>query len=147
MYGKKSSPAGARAVPWALSLGEERRVREEGTARIAKSHEVDQTRMIATSVERWAAIVAGMKQLADAYNTGAGRVILSVVEQSGQQIVTVAAGGEETASLTAALEGNLICIQSREAGGAPHASDIRLRADRDDDATAAYILKNWMQCL
>lgn len=147
MDGKKSSPAEARAVDWALVLGEERRLRDEGAARTAQSQEEDETRMIATSVERWAAIVAGIKQLADAYNTGAGRVVLSVVEQSGQQTVTVVAGCEGTSSLTAALEGKLICIQARDAGGVPHASDIGLRPDRDDDATAAYILQNWMQHL
>lgn len=147
MHLKKSSPAEARAVHWALALGEERQVRDEGAARTAKSQEEDDTRMIATSADRWAAIVASIRQLADAYNTGAGRVVLSVVEQSGQPTVTVAAGCEGTSSLTAALEGKLICIQARDAGGVPHASEIRLRPDRHDDATAAYILQNWMQRL
>ena len=147
MHGKKSSPAEARAVHWALALGEQRQIRDEGAARTAKSQEEDETRMIATSAERWAAIVAGIRQLADAYNTGAGRVVLSVVQQSGQQTVTVVAGCEGTSSLTAALEGTLICIQARDAGGVPHASEIRLRPDRDDDATAAYVLQNWMQRL
>jgi hypothetical protein len=147
MRGKKSNPAEARAVHWALALGEERQVRDEGAARTAKSQEEDETRMIATSAERWAAIVAGIRQLADAYNTGAGRVVLSVVEQSGQQTVTVAAGCEGTSSLTAALEGKLVCIQARDAGNVPHTAEIRLRPDRDDDATAAYIQQNWMQRL
>ena len=147
MHGKKSSPAEARAAHWALALGEERQVRDEGAARTAKSQEEDETRMIATSAERWAAVVAGIRQLADAYNTGAGRVVLSVVEQSGQQTVTVAAGGDGTPSLTAALEGTLIYIHAGDAGGVPHASEIRLRPDRGDDATAAYILQDWMQRL
>jgi hypothetical protein len=147
MHRKKSSPAEARAVHWALTLGEERQVRDEGAARTAKSQEDDETRTMAASAERWVAIVAGIRQLADAYNTGAGRVVLSVVEQSGQQTVTVAAGCEGTSSLTAVLEGKLICIQARDAGGVPHASEIRLRPDRDDDATAAYVLQNWMQRL
>ena len=147
MRGKNGSPVEARAVHWSLALGEERRVRDACAARTAKSQKEDERRMFATSAERWAAIVAGIRQLADAYNTGAGRVVLSVVEQSGQQTVTVAGGCEGTSSLTAALEGKLICIQARDAGGVPLAAEIRLRPDRDDDATAAYILQNWMQRL
>jgi len=145
--GKNGSPAEARPVHWALALGEDRQVRDDGAARTAKFKEEDETRMIAASAERWGAIVARMKQFADAYNTGAGRVVLSVVEQSGQQTVTVAADGEGTSFVTAALEGQLICIHARDTGGVPHASEFRLRPDRDDDATAAYILQNWMQRL
>jgi hypothetical protein len=144
---QKASPTEARAVDWALALGEERHVRDERAARTVKSQEEDATRMIATSAERWTAIVASIRQLADAYNTGASRVVLSVVEQSGQPTVTVAAGGEGTPSLTAALEGTLICTHGRDAGGVPHVSEIRLRPDRDDAATAAYLLQNWMQRL
>lgn len=147
MRGRKNSPAEARAVHWALALGEERQVRDEAAARTAKAQEDDDTRMIATSAERWAAIVAGIRQLVDAYNTGAGRGVLSVVEQSGQQTIAVAAGGDGTPSLTAALDGTLICIQARDAGGVPHASEIRLRPDRDDAATAAYVVQNWLQRL
>ena len=147
MHGKKSSPAEARPVHWALALGGARQVRDEGAARLAKSRDDDDTRMIAAAAERWGAIVAGIRQLADAYNTGAGRVVLSVVEQSGQQTVAVAAGCEGASSLTAALEGTLICVQAHDSGGVPHDSAIRLRPDRDDRATAAYILQSWMQHL
>src|SRR5688572_32232303 len=115
MRGKNGSPAEARAVPWALALGVERLVRDECVARTAKSQEDDETRMIATSAERWTAIVSCIRQFADAYNTGASRNVLSVVESSGQPTVTVAAGGEGTPSLTAALEGTLICIHARDA--------------------------------
>ena len=145
MHREKMRPDEARG--WALALGEERQVRDEGAARAAKSQQEDETRMIATSAERWAAIVGGIRQLADAYNSGAGRVVLSVVEQSAPQTVTVAASGDGTSSLTAALEGTLICIQARDTGGVPHDSEIRLHPDRDNDATAAYILQDWMQRL
>lgn len=83
----------------------------------------------------------------DTYNTGAQRAILSVVEQSGQSTVTVAAGAEGTPSLTAALEDTLICVQGRDALGVSHDVEVRLRPDRSDDATAAYVLQNWMQHL
>ena len=145
MRGKKNSQVAARGVQWALALGEERQIRDEGAARKVKSDEEDDTQMIATAAWRWAAIVASVKQLTDTYNTGASRVVLDVVEQSGPPIITVAAVGEGAPSLTAMLDGTLICIQARDAGGDRSASEIRLRPDRDDDATAAYILQNWMQ--
>ena len=92
-------------------------------------------------------IVAAIRRLTDAYNAGANRVVLSVVEQSGQATVTVAAGGEAAPYLTAALEDTLICVRARDALGIPHATEFRLRSDCGDDATAAYVLQNWMQHL
>ena len=92
-------------------------------------------------------IVAAIRRLTDAYNAGANRVVLSVVEQSGQPTVTVAAGGEAAPYLTAALEDTLICMHARDAMGIPHANQVRLRSDCGDDATAAYLLQNWMQHL
>lgn len=61
--------------------------------------------------------------------------------------MTVATGGEGTLFLTAALEDTLICIHARHSGGLAHATEIRLRRDRGDDATAAYVLRDWMQRL
>ncbi|HXD21675.1 MAG TPA: hypothetical protein VN654_31935 [Vicinamibacterales bacterium] len=102
--------------------------------------------MTALSAERWTAIVAGIRRLVDAYNAGARRAILSVAEESDEPTVTIAAGGEGP-SLTAALEDTLICVHAREAGGVARVSEVRLRPDRGDDATAAYVLQNWMQRL
>jgi hypothetical protein len=103
--------------------------------------------MTAVSIERWAAIIASMRGLADAYNAGARRLVLSVREQSGPLTVTVATDGDGTPFLTAALEDTLICIHGRDPGGTARATDIRLSPDRDDDATAAYVLRDWMQRL
>jgi hypothetical protein len=103
--------------------------------------------MNALAIERWTAIVVKMRELADAYNAGAKHVVLSVVEQAGQPTVTVAAGGEGTPFLTAALDDTLICVQTCDSGGVARATEIRLRPDRDDDATAAYVLRDWMERL
>jgi hypothetical protein len=135
------------AAQWAHGLGEERYTRDECAARTVKSQEEDAARTSAASVERWPAIVAGIRLLADAYNTGARRAVLNVVEQAGQAAVTITASGDGTASLTAVLEDTLICVHARDAGGVSCASEVRLRPDRGDDATAAYLLQNWMQRL
>lgn len=88
-----------------------------------------------------------MRRLTDAYNTGANRVVLSVIEQSGPPTVTVAASGEGAPHLTVTLEDTLICMRARDALDIPHATEFRLRSDCGDDATAAYFLQNWMQHL
>ena len=141
------SQADTPAMHWAHGLGEERYAREECNTRTAKAEEQEAARALAVSLERWEAIVAGIKRLAAAYNVGARRAILSVIEQSGQPTVTVATDGEGTPALTAALEGTLICLHFRDSSGVAHAAEVRLRPDRDDDATAEYLLQNWMQRL
>jgi hypothetical protein len=96
---------------------------------------------LSTDVTGWRGsvrIVAAIRRLADAYNAGATRAVLRVVEQSEQPTVTVAAGGEGTPYLTATLEDTLICVRARDALGTPHATECRLRSDCGDDATAAY---------
>ena len=141
------SQADIPAMHWARGLGEERYAQEECNTRTAKAEEQEAARALAASLERWEAIVAGIKRLAAAYNVGARRAILSVIEQSGQPTVTVATDGEGAPALTAALEGTLICLHFRDSSGVAHAAEVRLRPDRDDDATAEYILQNWMQRL
>ena len=81
-----------------------------------------------------ALIVAAIRRLTVAYNAGANHVVLSVVEQSGQPTVTVAAGGEGAPCLTATLENTLLCMRARDALGIPHANQFRLRAKRASGA-------------
>jgi hypothetical protein len=138
---------GTPAIGWAQRLGDARRWRDERAGQLARSRETDASQATALSFERWVTIVAAIRRLADAYNAGACRVVLNVVEQSEQPTVTVAAGGEGTPYLTATLEDTFICMRARDALGVPHATDFQLRSDRDDDATAAYLLQNWMQHL
>jgi hypothetical protein len=143
----RSDLVGTRASNWAKRLGQEHDARDGSAARLATSRQEDAAQATAVSFERWVTIVAAIRRLTDAYNAGANRVVLSVVEQSGQPTVTVAAGGEGAPYLTAALEDTLICMHARDALGIPHANQFRLRSDCGDDATAAYLLQNWMQHL
>jgi hypothetical protein len=147
MRGNEDGRPDTQANGWARGLGEERHARDEYAARTAKSRDEEAERMTAVSIERWAAVVASMRRLTDAYNAGARRVVLTVVEQPGQPSVTVAAGGEGAPFLTAALEDTLICIHGRHSDGFAHTAEIRLQPNRSDDATAAYVLRDWMQRL
>jgi hypothetical protein len=137
----------AEAMHWARRLGEQRHTHDECVVRAAKAEEEDATRMNAVSLQRWKGIVAGIRNLTDAYNAGANRAVLSVLDEPGQHAVTIRGGDEHAPYLTAILDRALICSHGRDAGGVAHASELRLRPDRDDDATAAYVLQNWMQHL
>lgn len=146
MEGDRSSRPETAVTQWAHRLGEEHQGRDERAAQTTTSQDEDAARTSAVSAERWPGIVAGIRRLVDAYNAGAGHALLNVEEESDEPTVTIAAGGEGP-SLTAALEDTLVCVRARDADGASHSSEVRLRPDRGDDATAAYVLQNWMQRL
>jgi len=142
----KAGRAETRATHWARGLGEERHARDEQAAETAKSADEDAARTSAVSAGRWPGIVAAIRRLVDAYNAGAGRAVLNVEGESDNPTVTIAAG-RHGPSLTATLENTLIGVRAHGTGGVFCASEVRLRPDRDDDATAAYVLQNWMQHL
>lgn len=146
MNGDKRSRAEPDVTHWAQLLGNARHTRDARAAQATALQENDAARSTAMSAERWPGIVGGIRRLVDAYNAGAGRVILTVEERSDERTVTIAAGCEGP-SLTAALEETLVCIRASDAGGVSRSSEVRLRRDRGNDATAAYVLQNWMQRL
>jgi hypothetical protein len=146
VHGDQENQIGVPAALWAQRLGQAHFARDESAARIAKSQNEDASDVAAVSVGRWAAIVDAMRRLADGYNAGARRVVLSVVAESEQPTVTVTAA-DHGSRLTAALEDSVISVQARDARGATRAAAVRLRPDRDDEATAAYVLQDWMQHL
>ena len=135
------------ATGWAQHLGHARQARDECAADTARCQQTEAALATAVAIERWVATVAAIRRLVDAYNAGVGRTVLTVVEQSEQPTVTVAAGGEGAPYLTATLDDTFIRMRARDAVGVPRATDFRLRSDRDDDATAAYVLQDWMQHL
>ncbi len=147
MGGNNGTHAHAFDLDWARRLGEARHTRDDAAAHDARVKEEDAARQVADSTGRWAVIVAGIRRLADAYNAGAGRAVLTIVEQPGQVTIAVAPASSETASLTAALEGTLICLHCRDADGILRTSEVRMLDDRTDAATAAYLVQNWMQRL
>ena len=147
MVAGRDSQTRAEATHWAHRLGEQRHADDECAVRAAQAEKEDATRIDAASLKRWQGIVACIRNLPEAYNAGANRVILSVIDEVGQRAITVRAGDEDAPYLTAMLEHTLICSHGRDSNGVAHASELRLRPDRDDDATAAYVLQNWMRHL
>jgi hypothetical protein len=148
MAAEQDSRDDTATTRWAQRLGEHRHAHDECAVRLARADEEAATRLNAASLQRWEAIVANIRSLTDAYNAGAKRVVLSVLDEPGPSgAVTVRAGDERAPYLTLTLDRALIGSHGRDATGVVHASELRLRSDRDDEATAAYLLQNWMQHL
>ena len=55
--------------------------------------------------------------------------------------------GEEGPSLSVALEGTLIRVSGVDGRGVSFAAEYRVREDRSDESTAAYLVQNWMESL
>lgn len=146
MVEERRSRGEVRSMNWAHQLGEQRHIRDECAARLVRSETDGAVRLNELSLERWRSIVDCVRQVAAAYNRGAKRGCLSV-KRSGHNAVTITETGEGTPYLTAALEDTIICVRGRHRDGGVHATEVRLRQDRGDDATAAYVLQNWMQRL
>jgi hypothetical protein len=135
------------AIDWAQRLGDSRRARDQSAAQLTESQQADAALVAALSTDRWVTIVAAIRRHIEAYNAGARRAVLNVTEQCGEPSVTVAAGDDGSPYLTATLDGTFISMKARDGLGIPHATEFRLRPDRGDDATAAYLLQNWMERL
>lgn len=132
---------------WAVTLGQKHGTRERAAVQAAKAaadRSADATKL---SLGRWPHIVAAMTHLITAYNLSFDRNVLTLTEDRSapnRPVVTIQAGGEVTPSLVAALDGNLICIRSRDARGVSCNVERLLLPDRDDDEMAAYVLQDWM---
>lgn len=98
---------------------------------------------------RWPEIVLAMRALVDRYNSGAGRELLVVGEGSGGH------GGEPTVTVTArsgrtlemAVEGADLWVRaSRDENGRTQ-GERWIGLDRTAEATADYVLQNWLMRL
>ena len=140
-------PSPARAASWAQRLGETQHVRDERAAQLTRVRLAEAATATSQSIARWASIVAAIRRLVDAYNTGAQRIVLTVHEESGQPVVTITPESTSTAHLIATLEDTCIFMSARDNQETAYAIAVPLRCERDDEATAAYLLQNWMQHL
>ena len=140
-------PSRTGASSWAQRLGETHRARDERATQLARVELAEAATATRESIARWASVVAATRRLVDAYNTGAQRIVLTVHEESGQPVVTITPERDSTAHLIATLEDTCIFMSARDNQGTAYAIAVPLRSERDDEATAAYLLQNWMQHL
>jgi hypothetical protein len=153
MIKRSALPTRGVAVPrvdgWAAALGEKRRAREMAAAGVV---EMKAAPPISQSLKRWPPIGEAIGRLVGAYNAGANRTILSLSDACTiphQPAITIESesSGEERPSLSMALEGTLIRVSGVDGRGVSFAAEYRLREDRGDDSTAAYLVQNWMRSL
>jgi hypothetical protein len=141
---------GVMAGDWVMTLGKTHGARDRAALLAASAARDGSAAMEKLSLDRWTHIVAAMTRLVSAYNASFEREVLSLADdraEPSRPVVTIQSGGEGSPSLVAALEGTLICIRSRDAQGQSGHAERPLRADRDDDQTAAYVLQSWMERL
>jgi hypothetical protein len=148
----KRGVAMSRVGGWAGALGEKRRAREMAAAGISETKGEVSGPLISQSLARWPPIAEAISRLVGAYNAGADRTILSVSDATTiahQPAITVESesSGEERPSLSMALDGTLIRVSGVDGRGVSFAAEYRLREDRSDDSTAAYLVQNWMESL
>ena len=141
-----SSAFGAARRPddWYRRLGESHRKREDAGRRQAGTiQDREDTRGLACR-QRWPAIIAAMRRLIRAYNDGTGRETLVLVDnhtgESGELTATVTARKSQMLVL-AVDEGDLWV---RPPQTEPAEGERWIGVDRSDEATAAYILQNWL---
>src|SRR4029434_482970 len=92
----------------------------------------------------WPAIVAAMRRLIGCYNHGTGRETLVLVDnhtaESGELTATVNAGESEV--LVLAVDEADLWVRPPQSDTAQ--GERWIGVDRSDEATAAYILQNWL---
>jgi hypothetical protein len=135
---------------WAAELGTKRRVREEAASELATSERESTARMTAAALKRWSGIAGVIRQLVAAYNAGVNDEVLTVMEERGvpdRPTIKITSRANEGPFLSAGLEGTLIALCTRDGDAVSCQTEHRLRSDRDDDRTAAYLVKNWMERL
>ena len=132
---------------WAVTLGRKHGTRERAAVQAAKAAFDRSANTTKLSLERWPHIVAAMTHLISVYNVSFDRNVLNLTEDRSdpnRPVVTIQTAGEVSPSLVAALDGNLICVGSRDAEGVSCNVERLLLPDRDDDQMAVYLLQDWM---
>ena len=131
------------------SLGAAHRRRDDMAASLAHTRGERDNDRAAASVARWPGIVRAIEAAVAAYNEGVGRELLGVVETSGlhDPSVTIAATDGTIPGLVITLEGAELNVGNRALD--PSSPGIKRWVDleRTDEATAAYVLQEWMERL
>jgi len=134
---------------WAATLGQQHGARARAADLATQAAHTAAVNSADMAVLRWPRIVEAMARLVTAYNTGFESEVLKIVEDqsASRPVVTIRTGGADDQSLVVTLEESVICARRSDAGVVSCETEQRLRADRDDDETAAYVLQHWMEHL
>ena len=108
--------------------------------------------LISGSLARWPPIAQAIGHLVGAYNAGADPTILSLSDATmspHQPAITIESefSGEERRLCRSTGRDSVIRVSGVDGRGVSFAAGYRLREDRSNDSTAAYLLHNWMESL
>jgi hypothetical protein len=98
-------------------------------------------------LQRWPTIVAAMRTLVATYNDGAGLAVLTLVEDSERQGVTLESARSGRGSLVMTLDGADVCVRTRHSGTDASNGVRWVSLNRSDEDAAEYLLRNWMEHL
>ena len=134
-----------RARDWALSLGDAHRMRDDQVAMAADTRRGAAAARVRAAATQWPRVVTTMREVIERYNAGAGRPSITVMAQphSAHPGTTFESAGR---SLHVRCEDAEMCV---EVSGGPGAKPAARWIDfsRSPAATAAYILRQWMETL
>jgi hypothetical protein len=134
-----------RARDWGLSLGEARRTRDDQLAMAADHRREAAAARLRAAATQWPRVLTTMREVIERYNAGAGRPSITVMAQphSEHPGTTFESAGR---SLHVRCEDGEMCV---EVSGAPGPRPVARWIDfsRSPAATAAYILRQWMETL
>lgn len=127
-------------------LGASHRRRDEAAQLSARAiQERDDARQL-TCRRRWPTIVDAMRTLVNCYNEGTGGETLIIVEgptgQDEEPMVTVTARGGR--ALVVAVDGADLVVRASEDENGGMQGEQWIGLDRTDEATASYVLQNWL---
>jgi len=130
---------------WFRRLGASHRRRDEAARLVTLAgQERDQARQLACH-RRWPGIVDAMRRLIACYNDGTGGEPLILVDQptaDDEPIATVTARSGR--SLVMAVEDADLWVRATEDETGGNQDERWIGLDRTDEATAAYVLQNWL---
>ena len=136
-----------RQHDWCRQLGLSHRQRDAAAVHDAHTLEARDRERHSAVRRRWPKIAAAVRELIDRYNEGAGREMLTVVDDAGDQsrdheVHIVALGGR---TLTIALTGVDLCVSSTPVvSGAADEGRRWIAVGPTDEASAANALQHWL---
>ena len=127
-------------------LGASHRRRDEAAHLSARAiQERDDARQL-TCRRRWPTIVDAMRTLVNCYNEGTGGETLIIVDgptgQGEEPMVTVTARGGR--ALVMAVENADLWVRTSQNENGRMQGERCIGLDRSDEATAGYVLQNWL---
>jgi len=101
----------------------------------------------AVCLQRWPAVVEAVRVLVARYNEGTGLDTLTVIEDAVNPIITIVSIAIGPGSLIMALEGADVSVHTRDAQATATGGARLVTLDRNDEETAEYLVRNWMEQL